>query len=134
MSEYQFKNLSDAAKIQEPSETTTLMGFENGELVQLPANSIKGNSGVFLINRDDPDYSTTDTAYGDKIKEALLEGKPVWMYQNVPSTTTTVGDTEYYNLVCRFEVAALTNGGFALRVYTSASSTVAAAIFSITAS
>lgn len=134
MSEYQFKNLSDAAEIQEPSENTTLMGFANGELVQLPANSIKGNSGVFLVNKDDPDYSTTDTAYGDKIKEALLEGKPVWMYQNVPSTTISNGDTEYYNLVCRFEVVALTTGGFSLRVYTSANSTAAAAMFSITAS
>lgn len=134
MSEYQFKNLSDATEIQEPSENTTLMGFENGNLVQLPANSIKGNTGVFLINPDDPDYSTTDTAYGDKVKEALLAGKPVWMYRNVPSTTISNGDMEYYNLVCKFDVATLTNGGFALRVYTSASSTIPAANFDITAS
>lgn len=134
MSEYQFKNLSDAAEIQEPSENTTLMGFENGELVQLPANSIKGNSGVFLINPDDPDYSTTDTAYGDKIKVALLEGKPVWMYQNIPSTTIAAGDREEYYLVCRFNVVALTTGGFALQVYVSTIPTEVAETFSITAS
>lgn len=134
MSEYQFKNLSDATEIQEPSENTTLMGFENGELVQIPANSIKGDTGVFLINPDDPDYSTTDTAYGDKVKEALLEGKPVWMYRNVPSTTITTGGTEYYTLVCGFDVATLTTGGFALRVYINVSQTSPAVTFSITAS
>ena len=120
MSEYQFKNLSDATEIQEPSENTTLMGFENGKLVQLPANSIKGNTGIFLINPDDPDYSTTDTAYGDKVKDALLAGKPVWEYESVQSTTTSHGNYEIYSLVGSFAIETLTTGGFRLVVMSQA--------------
>ena len=88
MSEYKFKNLNEIATVAEPAEGTTMMGFENGVPIQMPMKAVKGSGGVFLINRDDPDYSETDTAYGDKIKEALLGGKNVWLYDIHPSDTT----------------------------------------------
>lgn len=80
MSEYQFKNLNKVEKISEPTDMTNVMGFKDGVPIQMPASSIRNACGVFLINQDDPDYSTTDTAYGDKVKESLLGGKPVLIY------------------------------------------------------
>ena len=80
MSEYKFKNLSEINTVAEPAEGTTMMGFENGVPIQMPMSAVKGSGGVFIINPDDPEYSTTDTAYGDKIKEALLNGNMVWQY------------------------------------------------------
>ena len=80
MSEYKFKNLSEINTVAEPAEGTTMMGFENGVPIQMPMSAVKGSGGVFIINPDDPEYSTTDTVYGDKIKEALLNGNMVWQY------------------------------------------------------
>ena len=80
MSEYKFKNLSEINTVAEPAEGTTMMGFENGVPIQMPMSAVKGSGGVFIINPNDPEYSTTDTAYGDKIKEALLNGNMVWQY------------------------------------------------------
>ena len=88
MSEYKFKNLNEIATVAEPAEGTTMMGFENGVPIQMPMKAVKGSGGVFLIDRDDPDYSETDTAYGDKIKEALLSGKSVWFCSILPASTT----------------------------------------------
>lgn len=50
-------------------------------------SAIKGSSGVFIIDKDDPEYSETDTVYGNKVKEALLSGKQVWLYSLQKSTT-----------------------------------------------
>lgn len=87
MSEYTFKNLNEIDNVSEPADGTTVMGFENGTPIQMPMSAIKGSGGVFIINKDDPDYSQTDTAYGNKIKEALLSGKTVWVYSFVRYTT-----------------------------------------------
>lgn len=89
MSEYKFKNLSEIDTVAEPAEGTTMMGFENGVPIQMPMNAVKGSGNVFIINPDDPEYSTTDTAYGNKVKEALLSGKTVWIYSMLPASTTT---------------------------------------------
>lgn len=86
MSEYKFKNLSEINTVAEPAEGTTMMGFENGVPIQMPMGAVKGAGGVFIINPDDPEYSTTDTAYGNKVKEALLSGKNVLCYD--PTTET----------------------------------------------
>lgn len=80
MSEYKFKNLSEINTVAEPADGTTMMGFENGVPIQMPMSAVKGSGGVFIINPDDPEYSTTDTAYGNKVKEALLSGKNVLCY------------------------------------------------------
>lgn len=86
MSEYKFKNLSEIATVAEPVKGTTIMGFENGVPIQMPMGAVKGSGGVFIINPDDPEYSTTDTAYGNKVKDALLSGKNVLCYDSSAET------------------------------------------------
>lgn len=100
MSDYSFKNLSDIDTVESPADGTTVMGFQNGSPIQMPMNAVKGSGGggVFVINPDDSDYSTTDAAYGDKIKEALLSGKQVWVYRK----DTFDYDVHYYCLVRSF--------------------------------
>ena len=113
MSEYKFKNLNEIATVAEPAEGTTMMGFENGVPIQMPMSAVKGSGGVFLIDLDDPDYSETDTAYGDKIKEALLSGKNVLVYNTLPASTTT-NDFPYgfqtYDQVFAFAIGEDTEG------------------------
>ena len=112
MSEYKFKNLSEINTVAEPAEGTTMMGFENGVPIQMPMSAVKG-SGVFIINPDDPEYSTTDTAYGNKVKEALLSGKMVWVYSMVPASTTTNGrpyGAQIYEQAMAFGISEDTKG------------------------
>lgn len=87
MSEYTFKNLNEIDNVTEPADGTTVMGFENGTPIQMPMSAVKGSA--FVINPDDPDYSETDTAYGDKIKEAILSGKTIYFYDYAKYPTTT---------------------------------------------
>lgn len=78
----------------------------------MPMSAVKG-SGVFIINPDDPEYSTTDTAYGNKVKEALLSGKSVWCYNMQPASTTTNGhpyDMQIYEQAWRFGISEDTKG------------------------
>lgn len=113
MSEYKFKNLSEINTVAEPAEGTTMMGFENGVPIQMPMSAVKGSGGVFIINPDDPEYSITDTAYGNKVKEALLSGKSVWLYKIRPASTTTDGypyDVQIYEQIWRFGISEDTKG------------------------
>ena len=93
MSEYKFKNLSEINTVDEPADGTTMMGFENGVPIQMPMSAVKGSGGVFIIDPNDPEYSITDTAYGNKIKKAFLSGKMLWMYGESPASTTTNSNT-----------------------------------------
>lgn len=116
MSEYKFKNLSEINTVAEPAEGTTMMGFENGTPIQMPMKAVKGSGGAFIINPDDPEYSTTDTAYGNKIKEALLSGKSVWFYNILPATPATNGkparpyDVQIYEQIHDFGISEDTKG------------------------
>lgn len=108
MSEYTFKNLNEIDNVSEPADGTTVMGFENGTPIQMPMSAIKGSGGgVFIIDPDDPEYSTTDTTYGDKIKEALLSGKQVWYFLNA----------QYYTPIMAFDASYRTNGVLQLRIW-----------------
>lgn len=113
MSEYKFKNLSEISTVAEPAEGTTMMGFENGVPIQMPMSAVKGSGGVFIIDPNDPEYSTTDTAYGNKVKEALLSGKSVWLYDILPASTTTNSDpydVQIYERIYNFEISEDTKG------------------------
>ena len=113
MSEYKFKNLSEINTVAEPAEGTTMMGFENGVPIQMPMSAVKGSGGVFIINPDDPEYSTTDTAYGNKVKEALLSGKSVWIYNILHAGTTTNSSTydmQIYERIFVFGISEDTKG------------------------
>lgn len=111
MSEYKFKNLSEIDTVAEPAEGTTMMGFENGVPIQMPMSAVKG-SGAFIINPDDPEYSTTDTAYGNKVKEALLSGKSMWVYSVIPASTTNDPpyDVQVYDQIFSFGISEDTKG------------------------
>lgn len=107
MSEYTFKNLNEIDNVSNPADGTTVMGFENGTPIQMPMSAIKGSGGVFVIDSNDSDYSTTDVTYGDKIKEALLGGKAVWLFLN----------NTYYTPILAFDVSYRTNGVLKLTIY-----------------
>lgn len=112
MSEFAFKKLSEIDTVSEPADNATIMGFENETPVQMPMNAIK--NGIFLIDADDPEYSTTDTVYGDKIKNAILSGKAVWFYTFAKTTKTSDTDTKQYELVTSFTIKANTKGNYFL--------------------
>ena len=114
MSEYKFKNLSEINTVDEPAEGTTMMGFENGVPIQMPMSAVKGSGGAFIIDPDAPEYSNTDTAYGNKVKEALLSGKNVWFYEIFPADTThnRPYDTQAYEQILRFGISEDTKGHF----------------------
>ena len=78
MSEFAFKNLSEIDTVEAPADGTTMMGFQNGVPIQMPMSAVKSGGGVFIVNHDDTEYSTTDIAYGNKVKEAMLSGTKVW--------------------------------------------------------
>lgn len=69
----------------------------------MPMSAVKGSGGVFIINPDDPEYSTTDTAYGNKVKEALLSGKSVWRYG-------MLNNVQIYDQILSFEISENTKG------------------------
>lgn len=89
MSDYTFKNLNEIDTKEEVADGTTVMGFENGVPIQMPMSAVKGSGGVFVIDSTSAEYSETDAAYGDKIKNALLAGNTVWYYNG----------TSYYSVV-----------------------------------
>ena len=115
MSEYTFKNLSEVDSLEAPSEGTTLLGFDGGKAVQIPASAIKGSS-VFIIDTTSDEYSETDTAYGNKVKEALLAGNTVYVYTG-----------KYYLSILYFSVEQYTNSIYHLNIapsiYTGTSTT-----------
>lgn len=107
MSDYSFKNLSDVDLVTEPADGTTVMGFENGTPIQMPMSEVRTkSSGVFVIDPSASDYSLTDTAYGDKVRDALLNGKAVWFFLN----------SRYYAPILAFDVTYRTNGQLTLTV------------------
>ena len=113
MSEYIFKNLSEIDTVESPADGTTMMGFQNGVPIQMPMSAVKSGGGVYVISPDDPKYSTTDTAYGNEVKEALLSGKNIWFYNMLPATTTTNErpyDIQEYDQVVRFAISEDTSG------------------------
>lgn len=115
MSEYTFKNLSDIDTVEAPADGTTMMGFQNGVPIQMPMSAVKSGVGVFIINPDNSEFSTTDTAYGNKVKDALLSGKNVWLYKMLHATTTTTArpyDKQSYSLVAGFTISEDTGGHF----------------------
>ena len=105
---FEFKNLSEVEQLAAPTADTTVMGFEAGKPVQLPASAIKGGS-VFVIDSAAEDYSLTSTEYGNKVKEALLRGDTVYVYQH-----------ETYTNVVAFGIVESTTGASELKVYPSA--------------
>lgn len=105
---YDFKNLNEVPVQDEPTDNTTIMAFEGGVPKQIPVNAINGGS-VFVIDTTADDYDTTNVDYGNTIKEAMLRGDTMYVYQY-----------EAYVSVFAFKVVSDTMGGVYLYVYPSA--------------
>ena len=105
---YEFKNLNEITAQDAPTENTTVMAFESGSPRQIPASSIKGRS-VFVIDTTAADYDITNVEYGNSIKEAMLRGDTIYVYQY-----------EAYTSVFAFRIVEGTDGSVRLNVYPSA--------------
>lgn len=121
MSEYKFKNISEIDTVAEPADGTTMMGFENGVPIQMPMGAVKGSGGVFLIDKDDPEYSNENNdkgiAYGNKIRDALLSGKAVWVKITSLRTTASADNVWTYRAIHYFRIAENSEGKIALMLY-----------------
>lgn len=109
MEGFTFKNLSDIAILDQPTDKTKLVGMENGTPVQIPANGLR-TYRAFVIDTTANDWGTNqvDPDYGDKVKAALLRGDAVWLYVTDESTTTS--PLFWYEMVIGFRFGSLTNG------------------------
>lgn len=121
MSEYKFKNLSEINTVAEPAEDTTMMGFEHGVPIQMPMGAVKGSGGVFLIDRDDPEFSEENNdkgiAYGNKVRDALLGGKAVWVKVTSLRTTTSASNVWAYHSVFQFQILENSKGEMQLGIF-----------------
>lgn len=121
MSEYKFKNLSEINTVAEPADGTTMMGFEKGVPIQMPMSAVKGSGGVFLIDRDDPEFSEENNdkgiAYGNKVRDALLGGKAVWVKVTSLRTTTLDFNVWAYHSVFKFQILENPNGEMRLGIF-----------------
>lgn len=121
MSEYKFKNLSEIDTVAEPADGTTMMGFENGVPIQMPMGAVKGSGGVFLIDQDDPEYSNENNdkgiAYGNKIRDALLSGKAVWVKITSLRTTASADNMWTYRAIHYFRVVENSKGLMTVELY-----------------
>lgn len=120
MSEYKFKNLSEISTVAEPADGTTMMGFENGIPIQMPMSAVKGSGGVFLIDRDDPEFSVENNdkgiAYGNKVRDALLGGKAVWVKVTSLRTTASANNEWTYGSISHFKIIESSEGRMWLEI------------------
>lgn len=78
------------------AESVEVLCIENGELKKKAADGLGGGGdNVFIIDTTADDYDTSDTAYGDKVKDAILSGKTVYYFND--SKYGTVGSFYIYS-------------------------------------
>lgn len=106
MESFTFKNLSDIETVEQPSNEARLIAIQNGAPVQVPINR------VFVVDTTSYDWADNckDPNYGDKVKEALLRGDMVWVYEQNSDGAL------YYYLVFGFELNIISNGNIMLRL------------------
>lgn len=82
---YEFKNLSDVEPQDKPTESTTVMAFENGVPKQIPAGEFGGKGLVVDLRGYTPDsgylYTISDMNY-DPIYEKITSGGSVILIIN----------------------------------------------------
>nr|DAW19725.1 MAG TPA: hypothetical protein [Caudoviricetes sp.] len=140
MSEYKFKNLSEIDTVAEPAEGTTMMGFENGVPIQMPMSAVKSGGGVFLIDEDDPEYCDKNNdegiMYGNKIRDALLSGKTVWVKDTNLRTTASADNKWTYRSIHYFDIHERSNGKMYIGLYyegtNGTTSSISARMFCVT--
>lgn len=100
MSDYKFKSFSEIDTVEAPNETTTVVGIENGKPIQMPMKSVKAGEPIVINYNESP---TDDPVFGDKVREGLLNGVPVWVYYQV---------SDSYSQIIGFKSATPTDGGY----------------------
>lgn len=74
----------DVIESLENTEGLSIIANDNGQAKQIPASLLGGLSGggggVFIIDEKSSEFSYTDTNYGNKIKEAFLDGKTLYYF------------------------------------------------------
>lgn len=100
MSDYKFKSFSEIDTVEAPSETTTVVGIENGKPIQMPMKSVKTGEPIVINYHESP---TDDPVFGDKVKERLLNGVPVWVYYQI---------SDSYGQIIGFKSAMPTDVGY----------------------
>lgn len=100
------KNITELP-LAESAEGLNLIVNDNGAAKQIPASAVGGNSGVFVMDLTTltpPDFRNTD--YGNTVKEALLNGQIVFVY-----------DGTYYFNVAAFRIRETTTGEVYLHIF-----------------
>lgn len=107
MESFTFKNLSDIETVEQPSNEARLIAIQNGTPVQVPITTNR----AFVIDTTSNDWTdnSKDPNYGDKVKEALLRGDMVWVYEQNSTGT-------YYCSVYSFVLSIISNGNTMLRL------------------
>ena len=78
---YNFKNLNEVDRQENPTENTTVMAFENGNPKQIPASEFGGKGLVvdlrcYTLSTDGSPNIISDISY-DPIYEAIMAGQNV---------------------------------------------------------
>lgn len=95
--------ISAAALPTTEAESVEVLCLENGALKKKAADGLGGGGSIFIIDTTADDYSTSNTAYGDKVKEALLSGKTIYFF-----------DGTDYGTIGSFSITSSTAGEFTL--------------------
>lgn len=100
------KNITDVPVV-ESAEGLNLIVNDNGAAKQVPANLVGGTQNTFIIDITNltPD-NFMDAAYGNTVKEALLNGQIVFVY-----------DGTYYFNIAAFRIRVTTTGEVYLDIF-----------------
>lgn len=107
MSEYTFKNLNEVETVTEPADGTTVMGFEAGKAIQMPMSTIKSGGGEVDMSPFIIDVNRDSNITGSDVRDALLTGRPIWIYDKKEETTRATAD--HYFLVNSFYITSGTS-------------------------
>ena len=76
--------LSNVPELNEFAGTEKIYVNDNGETKQIACDKVVtaggGGGGVFIIDSTADDYSESDHAYGNKIRDAFFGGKLIYYY------------------------------------------------------
>ena len=76
--------LSDVPELNEFAGTEKIYVNDNGETKQIACDKVvtagSGGGGVFIIDSTADDYSESDHAYGNKVRDAFLNGMVFYYY------------------------------------------------------
>ena len=122
MSEYTFKPLNEVDTVEAPADGTTIMGFQGGVPIQMPMGAVRPRVFVIDISAEDFEAKLEDTEYGNQVKDALLSGKQVWLYNPMyppTGTSATVDWTTAFSYVSveYFNILNFGTSGYKLRVF-----------------